>query len=361
MKGKSLWLVVCIVLLLSLVTSAAAWAQAGQATLVIINFVGTPMTFTLDGTAYTVSGTDTAPDGGQLTLTLAPGKHTYSAHTPGSEGTNGDMELAAGQTQVLGARLQRLAAVVSPTGIVLEEPRDLLVLFEASLTPPAPAPAPVMAPLQPVPAGEGALVLVNYIGEELKIDIQGVVYTVPADNRLQVNLPPGQVSYSASAGLSGINGTALVKAGEYSGLSFTRETPPSEPDYDVGELEPTPVVLKIFVSPVSLDEAVVATRPAGPPAATPVTPAVAAPAGDGKLNVVNYIGEMLTLTIDDQVYSVAGGGGELTLTLSPGEYTYSASTPQAGSNGSLNVAAGATTRLSVTLDVQTGQMKTYIE
>jgi hypothetical protein len=348
-----------------LVGVAATSAQNGGGGLVIINFVGGEMTFTLDGTPYTLPGTDTVPEGGQLALDLTPGRHTYSAHVPGSEGANGEVELVAGERQVLGARTERSAPVVSPAGVVLEEPRDTLVFFEASLTPPAPAPKRQPESLQPLPAGQGALVFVNYIGEALTLDIRGDLFSVPANGRLQVNLLPGEVSYSASAGFSGINGTAQVTAGGYTGLGFTREIPPEEPDYEVGEPVPTPVPLEISVFPVSMEGEPLGQPPSVPAvAASPESDAekpVSAPAGQTGISVVNYVGERLTFTIDNQTYSVPGSGGQLTIDLAPGEYTFTASTPQAGTNGSLRVTAGTATQVSVALDVGSGEMKIYFE
>jgi hypothetical protein len=369
-KSKSLVWALCIALALSLVGVAATGAQDGQAKLVIINFVGGEMIFTLDETLYTVPGIDTVPDGGQLTLALAPGTHKYSGHVPGSEGANGEVELVAGQTQVLGARLERSKSVVSAAGVVLEEPRDVLLFFEASLTPSAQAPEPQPAPLQPLPVGQGALVFVNYIGEALVVDIGGDLYTVPATDRLQVNLPPGEVSYSASAGISGINGTAQVAAGGYTGLGLSREIPPEEPDYEVGEPVPTRVPLAISVFAVSLEDEPVGEAPsASAPASAAASAAplaaddrpTSAPGGQEELNVVNYVGETLTFTIDNQTYPVAGDGGVLRIDLAPGEYTFTASTPGAGANGSLIVSAGATTRVSVALDVGSGEMRIYVE
>ena len=77
--------------------------------------------------------------------------------------------------------------------------------------------------------------------------------------------------------------------------------------------------------------------------------------------MVNYVGETLTFTIDDQTYPVAGDGGVLRIDLAPGEYTFTASTPGAGANGSLIVSAGAATRVSVALDVESGKMRVYVE
>jgi hypothetical protein len=364
MRNRILLWVFCAVLTLSLVGTAAASAQSSQAELVIINFVGREMTFTLDGTPYSVPGTDTAPKGGELSLALTPGKHTYSAHIPGSEGTDGEVELAAGKTRMLGARIERTGPVLSRAGIVLEPPRDQLLLFEASLAPPpAPATEPQLQPLFPLPAGQGALVFVNYIGEDLVLNIDDTLYTVPANERLQIDLPPGEVGYSASAGFSGMNGTEQVKIGTYTGLGFTREIPPEEADYRVGKPVPTPVPLEMSVFPVSL-----AGEPIGEVKPTPkqVAPAAGAvsPAAltdESSLSVVNYIGESLTFTVDNHAYSVVGGGGELALNLAPGEYTFTASTPGSGANGSLLVTEGKTTRVSVALELRSGQMRVHVE
>ncbi len=367
MKSKSVLWATWIVLAIFLVSVAAISAQEGQAELIIVNFVGGEMTFNLDGTNYAVPGIDTVPEGGQLALTLTSGRHTYSAHVPGSEGVNGEVELTVGQTQVLGARLERSEPVISPAGVVLEEPRDVLVFFEASLTPSASATEPPPIPLQPLPNGQGALVFINYIGEALIVDVSGDLYTVPANGRLQVNLPPGEVDYSASAGFSGTNGSAQVMAGGYTGLGFARELPPQEPDYQAGEPVPTPVPLEITVFSVSLEGEPVTEVPSAPAAtATPLAAdlddtAVPAPAGQGVLGVANYIGETLTFTIDNQVYSVEGGGGTLAINLTPGEYSFTASTPQVGTNGSVMITEGTTVQVSVVLDVQSGQMKFYVE
>jgi hypothetical protein len=366
MKVKPLQWALPLLLIFSLISVAAASAQGGQTELIIVNYVGEPMTFTLDGTQYTVPGTNTMPGGGRSTFTLTPGQHAYSAQVPGADGTNGEIVLSAGQTQVLGARLERTGPVLSPTGEVLEKPKDQLVIFEASLTPSAPTSTPQPAPLQPLPSGEGALVLVNYIGETLTVNLNDQLYTVPANERLQVNLPPGQVTYSASAGFSGTNGTAQIVAGQYSGLGFSTEPVP-QPTYDVGQPAPTPEHPKMNVFPVPLESVPVSqgspsptivTTPAAPPQATgtPVSPS----ASEAELIVVNYIGETLTFTINNHQYQIAPDGGQLTLSLAPGAYTYTTSVPSASDNGSLDVTAGKTIQVGVALNVNNHQLELYI-
>jgi hypothetical protein len=363
MKAKSLQWALPVLLILSLISVAAASAQAGQAELIIINYVGEPMTFTLDRTQYTVPGTTTSPGGGRSTFTLTPGQHTYSAQVPGAQGTNGEVVLSAGQTKVLGARLEQTGAVLSPSGTVLEKPTQQLVLFEASLTPPAPTPTPTAAPLQPLPPGEGALVLVNYIGGTLTVNINNQVYTVPADGRLQVNLPPGEVTYSASSGLAGTNGSVQIVAGQYTGLGFSTEPVP-KPDYDVGKQAPTPQAPKMDVSPVPITGAPASQASPSPTQVTPAKPSITSvppAAGQGEVVVVNYIGETLTFTINSQQYQAAPNGGQLTLSLPPGTYTYTASVPSSSDNGSLDLTAGQTVQISVALNVNNGQLELYVK
>jgi hypothetical protein len=354
------------VLWLSLVGATAISAQGGQATppaggaaLIVINYVGDVLVFTLDGTAYNVPGTNVTPSGGQMSFPLSAGRHVYSGLVPGQTGANGEIDLAPGQTYVLGARLETEPAVISPAGIVLRKPFNKVLFFPASLTPAAPTPTPAPPVLQPIPAGQGALVFVNYVGDELTVNINNTVYKVPADGQLQINLAPGQVNYTASVGPSFYNATVRVEASVFTGLGFTRDIPVT-PELDLGELKPTAVPLKLYVNPVPLSGEPVATAtpaPSGGPAAPPAP----GTSGGTTLTVVNYIGETATFTIDNKVYSVAGNGGSLAIALAPGDYTFTASTPKAASNGSIKVVNGASVRVTITLDVPSGQIKLYIE
>lgn len=365
MTRRSMGGVALAVLVVFLLGVAVATAQAGQATLIVVNYVGGDMIFTLDGTTYTVSGTGTVPEGEQLRLALDVGQHEFSAHIPGGPGSNGMVELAPAETYVLGARLEESPAVLSPDGIVLEKPKDQLVLFEARLTPAAPETPARRLPLLAIPAGQGALVLDNYIGEALLVNIGDALYTVPVNGRTQVDLPPGQVGYSASAGTSSMNAAIQIVTGEYTGLGFSRELP-TAPDYTLGKLEPTPVPLKITVIPVPLGDEPVADATFEPiPEATDARPTAGdttRPAdGLPSLTVINYAGQPLTFTINDVEYRVAEGDGEVTIVLTPGEYAYTAATPGAAANGKLVLAAGAWLRLSVSTSLQGDWIYTYFE
>lgn len=252
------WTLVLIVAMVAL-SGVAVYAQENQTELVVLNYVGKELSFTLDGVQHTVAA---ASDGqpGELRFALAPGKHEYTGVVPGGPGANGLVELAWGQQYVLGARLDTLPARLSPEGKVIEKPRDVLIFFEASLQPAAPTPVVTRSPLQPIPAGLGALVFDNYIGEELVVDLQGNIYRVPANGRLQVDLAPGEYAYSVSAGISGMSATAEVRAGAYTGLGFSREVPPT-PTYELGKPAPTVVVPQILVVPVDLSAEVPASTP----------------------------------------------------------------------------------------------------
>jgi hypothetical protein len=135
---------------LSLFGVTAISAQGGRATppasgatLLVINYVGDQLVFTLDGTTYNVPGSNVTPGGGQMSFPLSTGRHVYSGLVPGRVGANGEVDLAAGQTYVLGARLETQPAVISPkTGKVVSKPFDELIFFPASLTPTAPTPTP---------------------------------------------------------------------------------------------------------------------------------------------------------------------------------------------------------------------------
>ena len=197
MKRTTILWSLAIVTAMSLLGVAATFAQAGQASLVVMNYVGKEMAFTLDGTQGSVPASD-AVQPGQMTFTVAPGKHEFSGAIPGGPGANALVELAAGQTYVLGARLEKSKPVLAADGAVLEKPRDVLIFFEASQNPSAAPDAPMRVALQTLPAGQGALVFDNYIGEELVVSLGGAQYRVPADGRQQVNLAPGEYTYSIS-------------------------------------------------------------------------------------------------------------------------------------------------------------------
>ena len=354
---------------LALVGVTAISAQGGQvtppaggSTLLVINYVGDVLVFTLDDTVYNVPGTNVTPSGGQMSFSLSAGRHVYSGLVPGRTGATGEIDLAPGQTYVLGARLETQPAVISPAGVVLRKPFDKVVFFPASLTPAAPTPTPAPPVLQPIPAGQGALVFVNYVGEELTVNINNTIYKVPADGQLQINLAPGQVKYTASAGPSSYNATVPVAAGAYTGLSVTRDIPVT-PELDLGELKPTAVPLKLHINPVSLsgEPVATATSAASAPAGGAAAPAAPGPSGGTTLTVVNYIGQPATFTIDNKAYNLAANGGSVAIALAPGDYTFTASTPKGSTNGSLKVVSAAGVQVSLAANPAGDQINAYVQ
>lgn len=92
---------------------------------------------------------------------------------------------------------------------------DKLVFFEASLDPPPSTPTPTPRSVQPPPEGSGVLTFVNYIGDVLTIDIDNQLYTIPANDRLQLNLVPARYTYSGRvSGDEGSNDEVTVVAGQ---------------------------------------------------------------------------------------------------------------------------------------------------
>jgi hypothetical protein len=363
MKHKHMIWTILVIFGLLLMGTAAVSAQSDQAKLVVINYVGTELVFTLDGTDYRVPGTDVLPGGGQMEFSLTPGVHDYSGVVPGGPGANGQVDLAAGQTYVVGARVEQTPAVISSDGVVLQKPKDKLVLFEAAEIPGVSQVEPTMTSLQPIPADMGALVLDNYIGEELTVDIDGTIYTVPANGRLQIDLNPGEVTYTASVSTSSLNATAEVVVSEYTGLGFSRDY--EEPvEYKEGEPEPTPIPLDMYVDPVDLSGAAMAGTEAGEEATEEVIgDEVDMPAAKGVngVTVINYTGKILTFTLLDKQYVIAEDVLETQIELGQGEYGYTAAVPAAAHNGSFVVDPGQMVRLSISMSEDGNALRVYFE
>jgi hypothetical protein len=297
-----------------------------------------------------------------MSFSLSAGRHVYSGLVPGRTSANGEIDLAPGQTYVLGARLETQPAVLSPTGVVLRKPFDMVVFFPASLTPAAPTPTPTPPVLEPLPAGQGALVFVNYVGEGLTVNIDNKVYQAAADKQLQINLAPGEVNYTASVGASSYNGTATIQAGVYTGLGVTRDIPVT-PELDLGKLKPTAAPLKLYINPAPLSGEPVATATPTPsaPAGGAAAPGAPSPSGGTTLTVVNWIGQPAIFTIDNKEYNLGANGGSAAIALAPGNYTFSASTPKGSTNGSLKVTGGTSVQVSLAANPAGDQINAYVQ
>ncbi len=93
-----------------------------------------------------------------------------------------------------------------------------LTLPAARERPPTPTPMPT------IPAGMGGVVVINYFGFEAYFEIAGTRYTVPANDRLYIHLPPGKYPISVTAAGKGLQCTGQcsveVKPGLYTPWSM---------------------------------------------------------------------------------------------------------------------------------------------
>lgn len=361
-------ILIVVAFLLLAVMPLAAHAQTGE-NFVFVNYIGQELYLDLDDVQYIVPGTNTAPEGGRLALTLAAGEHKYAANVPGVAGSAGEFTLQPGQVVARAARFEETAPVVKD-GILLEKPRTYVFVFDFDPNAPVVTPTPVVDTWQPTPpvAGKSSLVWINYTGDELTIDLNGQLYTAaPTGNqipgRLQVEVDPGQYTFTASVPRGSLNGQLTAVAGQVTGLSISAELP--EPQkLKVGEkydLLP-PVTLRLFQQDLTASAAASVTTPASVPAATtPAAPPAlsATPASVEGLLVKNYAGDTLTFTINNQVFAISNNA-EQTLNLPPGEYTFTASTPAVATSGVVNLPASGAV-LSIALDVPAGVLNVYHE
>ncbi len=63
-----------------------------------------------------------------------------------------------------------------------------------------PAPEPTATPAPTIPAGTGGIIVDDFCGFEVYLDIGGKLYTIPVDGQIIIHLPPGHYPVSATAG-----------------------------------------------------------------------------------------------------------------------------------------------------------------
>lgn len=194
---------------------------------------------------------------------------------------------------------------------------------------------------------------VNYIGQELILDLDDVTYVIPGTNtepeggRLVLQLAAGTHKYAAN-----VPGVPLGSAGE-----FTLE--PGGSIAKAAELRQTaPVVENNILIEKPKDQVFVFDfDPFAPPAAA-ATPAVDTwqprPAAAGTASIVwtNYSGtDELTVDLNGQLYKVAPASndipGRLQIDVDPGFYRYTASVPNGSLNGEITLVPGQVTGLSI--------------
>jgi hypothetical protein len=196
-------------------------------------------------------------------------------------------------------------------------------------------------------------IFINYIGQELVLDLDDVTYLVPGvdsmagGGRLALQLADGEHKYAAHA-----PGIGLGSAGEFTigggnvvaKAAEIRQTPPKVDNNGILLEAPRD---KVFV--FDFDPFAPAAEPA--PVVDTWTPRTAAP-GQGSIVWVNHSGvDELTIDLAGQLYSVPPKineiPGRLQVDVAPGFYRYTASVPNGSVNGEITVVAGQVTSLSI--------------
>jgi hypothetical protein len=388
-KVFTTWLVLALVLLMAGgAANALAQEQTGAENFIFINYIGQEMTFDLDDVTYRIPGTDTVPEGGRLALQLPVGEHKYAANIPGVAGSAGEFTITPGGYVAKAARLDKTGPTVDHRGILLEEPRDIVHVFDFD---PFAAPVeamPVVDAWQPAAAafGKASLVFVNYTGDELTVDLNGQLYRVPPaanslPGRVQLDVDPGTYRYTASVPGGSLNDEVTVGAGQVTGLNITAGLPP-EREYEVGEAYDflLPVTLQLFKEDLTARASAPAQQAQAPATDTPPVQQAETPAADlppavpgsddgavatGQpaasaegLRVKNYAGETLIFTINNQAYSIPDHG-ELTIPLPPGSYSYTASRPFVATTGTVELQPNQGVELSVAINVAGDVLSVY--
>lgn len=374
-KGKVfsvLGLLVGLLWLVSFPTNIQAQQGSNtQPNFVFINYIGQEVILDLDDVTYTVPGTATSPGGGRFELTLAPGEHKYAANVPGVDtGSAGTFIITPGGYVGKAARLEKTNALLDRDGNVLEKPKDYVFIFEVDPFAAAPAtPTVTVDTWKPSVAapGQGSLVWTNYVGDELTVDLNGALYKVaPAANnlpgRLQLNVAPGLYRFTASVPNGSLNGETNLSAGQVIGL-YVSAKPQEKPRYDIGEPSPLPLPVDLLLTQQDVTaQAVVTAAPTPVEAATsvPVTDPVQppAPAAAKGLLIKNYAGDTLIFTINNQAYAILNND-QMTISLPPGMYNYTASLPFVATTGTVNIVADRGIELSVAINVNRDVLSIY--
>jgi hypothetical protein len=216
---------------------------------------------------------------------------------------------------------------------------------------------PVAAFAQQGSSGNSNFVFVNYIGQEVILDLDDVTYTVPGTataptgGRFELQLAPGEHKYAANVpGVdTGSGGTFIIEPGGYVGKAARLEKTNALLDRDGNVLEKPKDYVYIF----DFDPF------AAPVAAAPVTdtwqPRAAAP-GQASIAWTNYTGEELTIDLNGTIYKAPPAAnnipGRLQIDVAPGLYRYTASVPNGSLNGELNAVAGQVAGLNISAKLQ---------
>jgi hypothetical protein len=195
-------------------------------------------------------------------------------------------------------------------------------------------------------------VLVNFIGQEVTLDLDDVTYTVPgtdtmpAGGQFAMQLAPGMHKYAVTVpgGPAGASGEFVIDSGVVAKALRLEKTGPT--------LDAAGLVVegpRDYVFVFDFD-------PAAPPAVdvppAPVWQPLAASAGMGSLVWINYGGsDEVTIDMAGQIYKVPPQAnnipGRLQFDVAPGLYRYTVSVPYGSLNGEFTAAAGQVLGLNV--------------
>lgn len=361
--------------------------QTVEGNFIFVNYIGQELYLDLDDQQYIIPGTATAPEGGRLTLQLAPGEHKFAANIPGvSLGTAGEFTIEPGGTVAKAAFIDKTPPEVE-NGILIEGPKDFVNVVDFDpFAPEVAEEQPVVDTWQPRPAtpGQGSLVWINYSGsDELTVDLAGQLYKVPPltneiPGRLQIDVTPGAYVYTVSVPNGSANGEVTIIAGQMTGLeAFSEIVTPVE--YDVGDdfnylpeiaLRVNLLDLTAQATAAPTDNTVPAesaTTPADLPATGETAPAemsttetetvetTTLPEG---LLIKNFTGDTLVFTINNAVYNISAGE-EFNLQLPPGQYNFTASLPFVARNGTVDLTAGQTIEISAATNIANDVLNLY--
>jgi hypothetical protein len=206
-------------------------------------------------------------------------------------------------------------------------------------------------------SGQPNFAFVNYIGQEVILDLDDVTYTVPGTatapngGRLELQLAPGEHKYAANVpGVdTGSGGTFIIEPGGYVGKAARLEKTNARLDRDGNVLEgPKDYVFIFDFDPFA--------APIAPAPVTDTWQPRAAAAGQSSIAWTNYTGEELTVDLNGTIYKVPPAAnnipGRLQIDVAPGLYRYTASVPNGSLNGELNAVAGQVTGLNISAKLQ---------
>ncbi len=206
-------------------------------------------------------------------------------------------------------------------------------------------------------ATEGNFVFINYIGQELSLDLDDTTYTVPGTGtspdggRLTLSLSPGEHKYAASvAGVPiGDAGTFVIQPGQTVGRAARLEMT------EVG-VNREGIVVQVPRERVRVFEFNPLASPTTPIPAVDTWQPQAAPAGMGSLAWINYNLDSLTVDLAGTVYTVPPQTGpipgRLQINVAPGAYSFTASVPYGAVSGQVNVTAGQVIGMNVYAEPQ---------